>query len=293
MSKILSCCLSFDFDAMSVWIGTGKSNNPCAISRGEFAAVAMPRILALLKKYGIRASFCIPGHTAYAYPDWVKTIRDQGHEIVHHGWVHENTAEFDRQDEKDQLEKGLQALHTVAGVTPIGYRSPGWSLNPDSHALLSEYNFSYDSSGMGGDFYPYYLRLGDRWPADDRYHFGQYCELLEVPVHWVLDDFPHFEAQYNPPSTVLEIWRAEFDYALANAPGGLFSLTLHPQVIGRGHRITMLETLIQHMSSQAVRFEPYCDYVQRWKSSNPLALWEQSSAVSHSRTIPPAAAQEQ
>ncbi len=281
MPNTLSCCLTFDFDATSVWIGTAKSNDPCMISRGEFGAVAISRILKLLEQYDIRSSFCVPGHTAYAYPNLIKKIQDQGHEIVHHGWVHENPADFDKEGERNNLEKGLEALQEITGITPIGYRSPAWSLTPNSFELLCEYNFTYDSSCMGNDFYPYYLRLGDRWPADDKYHFGTYCELIELPVYWGLDDFPHFENQYSPASSVLEIWKDEFDYALKNTQNGLFTLTLHPQVIGRGHRIGMLEKLIQHMLEQEVNFEPLCEYVMRWKKSNPLTEWQSSAAVLH------------
>ena len=94
----LSCCLTFDFDAMSAWIGTFQSENPSMISRGEFgAAVGLPRILDLLQRRGIRATFCVPGHTARAYPGLARRIHEEGHELVHHGWVHENPADFDRE----------------------------------------------------------------------------------------------------------------------------------------------------------------------------------------------------
>ncbi len=91
----LNCALTFDFDATSVWLGSYKSLNPSMVSRGEFCAVAVPRILDLLKKNDLPATFCVPGHTALAYPDIVRRIHDEGHEIAHHGWVHENPAEFD------------------------------------------------------------------------------------------------------------------------------------------------------------------------------------------------------
>lgn len=82
----LTVCLTFDVDGMSAWIGSVKSNNPSVLSRGEFTVVGTPRILNLLAKKHIQATFFIPGHTAYAFPDLVKQIRDAGHEIGHHGW---------------------------------------------------------------------------------------------------------------------------------------------------------------------------------------------------------------
>ena len=79
--------LSFDFDAISAMVARGMKT-PTAISRGEFGAVAVPRILALLEKYDIKSTFFIPGLTLETYPDMVKKIAAAGHEIGHHGWTH-------------------------------------------------------------------------------------------------------------------------------------------------------------------------------------------------------------
>ncbi len=157
------CALTFDFDAMSVWLGSYKTRNPSMVSRGEFGAIAVPRILDLLGKHRLPGTFCIPGHTALAYPDIVKRIRDEGHEIVHHGWVHENPAEFDEAGERENIEKGLEALHKAAGVRPKGYRSPSWDFSERTIKILLDYGFSYDSSLMGSDFIPYYARIDDRF----------------------------------------------------------------------------------------------------------------------------------
>lgn len=121
----LSCCITFDFDAMSSWIGTVKSQNPSMVSRGQFGAVAVPRLLDMLDNVGIKATFAVPGHTAYAYPKIVERIHARGHEIAHHGWVHENPAAFDEAGERRVLEKGLEALERVAGVKPRGRTESG------------------------------------------------------------------------------------------------------------------------------------------------------------------------
>jgi len=276
----LTCCITFDVDGMSSWIGTGRSNNPSAISRGEFTAVATPRVLALLAKYGIAASFCIPGHTACAYPGLVRDIRDQHHEIVHHGWVHENPAALDADGERAVLQRGFEALERAAGVRPIGYRSPAWDFSPRTIDLLIEAGFTYDSSLMGNDFAPYYARSGDRWSTDAPYQFGGVTDLVELPVTWGLDDFPAFEFSprfsegYRAPSAIEEIWRGDFDYALQHSDGGIFNLTLHPEVIGRGHRITMLERLLDYMRAQlGVRFSTMGDFATQWKERMPRDRW--------------------
>ena len=286
-NRRLSCCLTFDFDAMSAWIGSFRSNNPSMISRGEFGAVVgLPRVLDLLEGRGIRATFCVPGHAALAYPGLVGRIHERGHEIVHHGWVHENPADFDRDGERWNLERGLEALDETAGVRPEGYRSPAWDFSENTVELLLEYGFLYDSSCMGGDFYPYYLRKGDEWSTTGPYVFGETCELVEIPVTWGLDDFPAFE--YVPgqntglkaPSAVEEIWKGDFEYAHERCPGGVYDLTMHPQVVGRGHRMLMLERLIDHFSGHSgVVFESLGDYAKRWKTANPLEEWKAANSL--------------
>ena len=135
-------------------------------------------VLAFLKRKAISATFFIPGHTALAFPDLVKMIRDEGHEIGHHGWVHENPAERDKAGQQAVLEKGFDALYRAAGVRPVGYRSPAWDLAPDSLPLLRQNGIIYDSSLMGSDFLAYYLRIADTFGPDEPYQFG------ERPLTW-------------------------------------------------------------------------------------------------------------
>ena len=283
-SARLSCCITFDFDAMSSWIGSAKSENPSMISRGQFGAVAVPRILNLLRRYAVHASFAVPGHTAYAYPDVVKRIAGDGHEILHHGWVHENPARLDEVGERRVLERGIEALECVLGRRPVGYRSPAWDLSKSSIALLLEYRFLYDSSCMGHDSYPYYLRVGDEGSRDAAYQFGETVDLVELPVTWGLDDFPlseyvpGFNEGLRPAAQVEELWRGDFDYALENAPGGIFTLTLHPQVIGRGNRMRMLERLLEYFAShEGVDFVSMERYASAWKTQNPLEQWKRDN----------------
>ena len=281
----LTCALTFDFDAMSVWIGSYKSRNPSMVSRGEFGAIAVPRILDLLRKHDVQAMFCIPGHTALAYPDLVKRVAAEGHEIAHHGWVHENPADFDEAGERFNIEKGLECLMKAAGVTPKGYRSPAWDFSERTIKILLDYGFVYDSSLMGADFTPYYARVDDSFEATSPYRFGPNVDLVELPVTWLLDDFPHFEYTgsdtqgLSPASKVEEIWTEEFTYARENVPGGLFSLTMHPQVIGRGHRLMMLDRLITSFKRHSdVTFSTMLAYAQGWRAANPLETWKASGA---------------
>ena len=252
-------CLTFDFDAISLWIGPFAARSPSMISRGEFGAVGCARILRLLEREGIAATFFVTGHTAETYPDLTREIVAAGHEIGHHGYLHENPLALETPErERKVLLRGFDALDRVTGVRPVGYRSPAWDNSPWTIELLLEQGFRYESSLMGDDFTPYWCRVGDVIQEDGPYLFGSNVDLVEMPVSWVLDDFPHFEyvsirsaginrSGLSAPSKVEEIWRDEFRYMHREIPGGIYTLTMHPQVIGRGHRLLMLERLIGWM----------------------------------------------
>lgn len=282
----ITVSLTFDVDGMSSWIGTAKSRNPSMLSRGEFTIVGTTRVLDLLKRRDLQATFCVPGHTAYAFPGLIKRIRDEGHEIAHHGWVHENPADFDKDGETEILEKGLEALERVAGVRPIGYRSPAWDLSEDSLKILQDHGFLWDSSCMAGDFIPYYPRTGDEWGPDQPYRFGEVLDLVELPITWALDDFAAFETVtgffpgFVPPRALETMWQDDFDFAAENCPGGIFIPTMHPECIGRGSRITMLERLIQHMSETAdTEFTTMGNYAAAWRELNPIQAWKDQNPL--------------
>ena len=259
-------CLTFDFDAISLWIGPFGARSPSTISRGEFGAVGARRILRLLDQTGIPATFFVTGHSAETYPEIVREIVAAGHEIGHHGYLHENPLALEtRERERAVLLRGLAALDRVAGIHPTGYRSPSWDNSPYTIELLLEQGFRYESSLMADDFTPYWCRVGDVIHEDGPYEFGAEADLVEMPVRWILDDFPHFEnvtlesglrtVGLSAPSKVEEIWRGEFDFMYRDVPGGVLTITMHPQVIGRGHRMLMLERLIAYFRGHdGVRF---------------------------------------
>jgi peptidoglycan-N-acetylglucosamine deacetylase len=270
-------CLTFDFDAISLWLGPYKAQSPSMISRGEFGVIGARRVLDLLDRFGIRATWFIPGHTADTYPSAVEDIVKRGHEVGHHGYCHENPVALEQQKERKILEMGLESLERVTGKRPIGYRSPSWDLSPNSIDLLLEYGFVYDSSMMGNDFSPYWCRQGDQYELESRYKFGKPVELLEMPVTWGLDDFPAFEYVSLPnklypglrsPDQVFDIWMGDFDYMRTNILNGVFILTMHPQVIGRGHRMLFLEKILTYMDSAGIRFMRMIEYVQEWKGGH-------------------------
>ncbi len=249
-------CLSFDFDAISLWMAQGLTS-PTNISRGEFGVIGVERILKLLNQHNILATFFIPGITMNTYPDICREIAARGHEVGHHGFAHISPVKMSRDEERRELLRGMETIKSVTGVTAVGYRSPAWDLSPNSIELLVQEGFLYDSSMMAHDYTPYYARTGDVI-EEESITFGKESTLLELPVSWSTDDFPHFEyfrgGGLQIAGHVLENWMGDFEYMTSETTWGVLTYTFHPFVIGRGHRMLMLEKLIAELTAQGAEF---------------------------------------
>ena len=251
-------CLTFDFDAVSFWILRGMTT-PTPISRGEFGTVGAERILDLLAHRGITTTWFIPGHTVHTYPELCRRVHAEGHEIGHHGYLHETSATLSRPAEEDVLVRGLAAIRDVIGVTASGYRSPSWDLSPHTVDLLIAHGFAYDTSMMAHDTQPYRARRGDVFASDAPARFGTATPLIEMPVSWSLSDYQHFEYTDVLPglrasSDVLENWIDDFRYMVRTTEWGVLTYTFHPQAIGRGHRMLFLERLIDALAELGATF---------------------------------------
>lgn len=268
-------CMTFDFDAMSGFIARGMTT-PTAISRGEFGAIGVRRLLALLKKYQIPATFYVPGVVIGTYPEVCEEIVGAGHEIGHHGWTHTPPANLEAQAEEDGLIRGIDAIERLTGAKPRGFRSPSWDLSQTTIGLLLRHGFLYDSSMMGNDHSPYKVRAGDRIELAEPVVFGRETQLLEIPISWTLDDFPHFEYLRTGTgvmpglmnaSGVLENWIDDFEYMTRTTEWGVLTYTCHPYVIGRGHRMMMLERLLLHLIERNAVFERAEDVAREYLGS--------------------------
>ena len=267
----LTVALTFDHDSISD--GVRRGDSPVKMSHAEFGVrVGAPRILELLADRGIVSSWFVPGHTLVTFPESTAAILAGGHEIGCHGWFHEDAADLAPDEERAMIERSAAAVAEVIGVPPRGWRAPYWSLGPRSLELIEAAGFAYDSSLMADDYRLYRVRTGDQHSIEDGSRFGPEGELVEVPVTWALDDWPHFEPSasgdrdgLSAPSKVLEIWTEELRYAHAHAPGGLLTVTMHPECIGRGHRMAMLERFIDAAAAlDGVVFDRLDRYVDRW-----------------------------
>ena len=239
----VAVALSFDLDNESPALRDGRTS-PSSISQGEYGSRAgLPRILGLLKKHDIPASFFVPAVVARLYPESVRQIIDGGHEIGVHGWIHERNSSLTEQQERELMAKTIDTLQKMTGKRPVGIRTPSWDYSPNTLKLIQEFGLLYDSSLMADDR-PYQLVSQ-----------GQPTQIVELPVEWILSSSTYFRMSrfdsirpHIGLEDVLDIWKKEFD--VAHQEGTLFILTMGPHIMAHRSRIVILEKLIQHMKAQ-------------------------------------------
>jgi peptidoglycan/xylan/chitin deacetylase (PgdA/CDA1 family) len=255
-------CLTFDFDTQVGFISRGMTT-PTPLSRGEFGAMASRRILAFLKSRNLRTTWFIPGFTIESWPHECETVVAGGHEVAHHSWAHIPPATQSRDEEEADLVRANDAIASLSGKKARGYRSPSWDLSEHTIDLLLQHGFRYDSSLMGSDYAPYHARRGDVGRLGEPFHFGEETALIEMPISWSLDDFPHFEFLRTPSSimpglqsarAVMQNWLDEFIYMKRTVDWGVLTYTMHPYVIGRGYRMLALEDMVDRLHNEGAVF---------------------------------------
>lgn len=236
--------ISFDSDHETPALRDNETS-PGRMAQGEYGArVAVPRILSLLRRHEVKASFYMPAVCALLRPDEAPAYIADGHEIGVHGWIHERNTALAREDELDLVQRSLEVFERQTGVRPTGIRTPSWDFSHSTLSVIRELGFDYDSSLMA-DTEPYEL-LED----------GERTGVIEIPVEWIRDDAPYLMMDrfgglrpHMPPRQLLQIWIDEFDAALEE--GGLFQLTLHPHIIGHRSRMLVLDKLLEHIRSSS------------------------------------------
>jgi peptidoglycan/xylan/chitin deacetylase (PgdA/CDA1 family) len=260
-------CLSFDFDGPSLWI-MRKMATATPISRGEFGAVAVPRILRLLAARSIPSTFFIPGHTIETYPDVARMVVDHGCEVGIHGYAHEMNGLQSIDDERAAMSRSVELVAALTGRSPSGYRAPAGDLTNQTIELLLEHGLTYDSSLMGHDYQPYRVRTGDRFPEDGPPRWGDETDLIELPWSWTNDDYPYlefvaFRRMIMPglakPDDMFENFLGDVEWMAREVAAGVLTLVFHPQVIGRGHRLLALERFLDRAIDFGVRFDTMAD----------------------------------
>jgi peptidoglycan-N-acetylglucosamine deacetylase len=270
--------ISVDFDAETLWSGTFKLTTPSPLSRGDYDIRAgIPRILALLEKHRVPATFMVPGQVIDDHPETCREIASLGFEIGYHGYHHESVLDIPIGEERELMRRAIARIEDVFDSRPRGNRSPPFALGPNTADLLEEFGFVYDSSLFGHDE-PYRPRV----PVVG----GPLRDFVELPVSWELDDAPYFLFSFFPymsgfatPAQVLEIWKAEFDGSYKS--GGCFLLVVHPFCIGRHPRIAMLEELMEYIKSFSdVWFASHFEVATEWRAlQEGEGLWDGQAAT--------------
>jgi peptidoglycan/xylan/chitin deacetylase (PgdA/CDA1 family) len=247
--------LTFDLDAETMWTARDPSyaQRPILMSQGAYGwKVGVPRILDLLRRYGLKTTFFVPGIVVEQRPQVMEAILADGHEIAHHSHTHRWILTLSPEEEREEMEKGIEAIRRATGRKPRGWRSPAAELSAISLPLLLEYGFDYSSNFFDDDS-PYLLEIG-----------GRRTDIVELPFRWVLDDAPFFQYSIvlpgrtmHPPSSVLESWKTEFD--MLYAEDRMMMIGFHPQIIGQPSRLWVLDKLIQHALSHPKVWIGRCD----------------------------------
>jgi peptidoglycan/xylan/chitin deacetylase (PgdA/CDA1 family) len=230
--------LSFDVDNETIALRYGEPSIG-ALSQGEYGArVGLGRVVDLVDRHEIPASFFIPAVSLMLSPEMADLIKRSGHhEFAVHGWIHEMNSSLPPEQERDLLVRSIEYLTEVTGQRPVGYRAPSWNFSAGTLSILRELGFVYESSLMADDR-PYEL-LAE----------GEPTGMVELPVEWILDDAPLVNPlgnRYSAPRDVLQVYIDEFEKA--HEEGTMFLLTMHPHYIGHRSRIVILEELIDHIN---------------------------------------------
>jgi peptidoglycan/xylan/chitin deacetylase (PgdA/CDA1 family) len=232
--------LSFDADNETISLRFGEPTVGHLSQMQYGARVGLDRVLRLLDRHSIPATFFVPSVSLAITPGMAEAIKKSGrHEFGVHGWIHEMNMTLPDSAERALLAKAVAELTRLTGTKPTGYRAPSWNFSPNTLSILRDMGFRYESSLMADDR-PYEILQN-----------GQPTGIVEIPVEWILDDAPLFDprgANYNPPREVAQVWMDEFDKAYEE--GTMFVLTMHPHVIGHRSRMVALELLINHIRSK-------------------------------------------
>lgn len=287
--KDIQIGFGIDVDAVCGWLGSfGGENSRQAMSRGIFAGeVGIPRLLTLLQRRGIKATWFAPGHSIETFPAQLEAVVEQGHEVGCHGYSHENPSAMSPEQEEDVLVHSIELVRKLTGVKPEGYTAPWWDPSASTMGLLLKHGFTYDHSLMHRDFEPYFVREGDTWskidysqPADSWMKplvRGDDTSIVEIPGSWYLDDLPPMMFIPGAPNSqgwvnpwdIRKQWEEQFEWVYEELDYAIFPLAIHPDVSGRPQVLRMLNDFITFTEKfDGVTWCTYGEMAERFRARN-------------------------
>jgi peptidoglycan/xylan/chitin deacetylase (PgdA/CDA1 family) len=236
--------LHFDVDAESIYVALDPDNarRPVTHSQGTYGPrLGVPRLLALLGEYDLKASFYFPGISAERHPYALEAIVAAGHEIGVHNYTHRRPDSLSLAEEEEEIGRAIEVLERMSGQKMRGYVSPAWEYSENTLALLRRHGLRFACDAMDEDI-PYYVHVD-----------GEPTDFVQLPMHWSLDDGPLYLFGLLPPmspggpyverSRVLELWTTELE--ALHEEGAYVHLALHPFLSGRAARVKTLEHFIR------------------------------------------------
>ncbi|KAK5057852.1 hypothetical protein LTR84_011853 [Exophiala bonariae] len=288
MKKVL-VGYGIDLDAVAGWIDTkdGSPADPVEISRGIFGAtIGVDRLLKLFAKYGIKASWYVPAHTAETFPSQMLKILDDKHEIGLHGYSHEYVSQLSEQQERDVLAKSIAVLSTLGVKGRLGWTAPAWTTSMRTVHLLEEFDIAYDHSFMHHDCMLYRTPYSSYVAKSTTYKYEdclaadwmtpmavpELSSLVTVPANWHLDDWPPFAAGdggsdgFVDPHVLERMWKDHFEYCYAEYDEFVFPLSIHPQISGKPQVLQMHRRIIEWLNQfEGVEWCTFGEMVDRFQ----------------------------
>jgi peptidoglycan-N-acetylglucosamine deacetylase len=267
-----SCvALAFDLDGPtgaqlidgSIW------RSPIRFCLGGYGPFrALPRILEILGRYQLPATFFVRAWVVEQWPQECRSIIDRGHEVAHHGYMHECFWDLTVEEQHEVVGKSQAIFERFLGAPAVGFRAPTGDWHLQTPRLLLEHGIRYSSS-MRDDDRPYRHVIN-----------GALSELVEIPTRVDMDDyscFAYFRDPDFPPSQdriasyrlTLDNWCREFDGH--HEIGGCFTTIFHPEVSGTPGRAIVLEQLLQHLTGQGDVWFARCREVATWCRSGTVS----------------------
>jgi peptidoglycan/xylan/chitin deacetylase (PgdA/CDA1 family) len=242
--------LTFDLDGEFPF-SYSHPGDPYWITQGHYGPnVGVYRILDLLKQEDLKSTFCVVGKVAEKYPEAVEKIMEAGHELAVHGYSHTPYFKLSMEEERNEITKTREILEKISGIKPVGHRTPWWGPSKNTPQILREEEFVWSSDHMGSEK-PFLHEID-----------SEKSRLLEIPVSYILDDWPFYYDWGSPCRIVLETWLEEFTARYNDA--SVFCLTMHPLITGRPSRLKILKKLVERIKKQPkIEFMRMNDYYER------------------------------